>query len=703
MLPSIVIIALLTLTLVQAVAAEDVERAEPWEFRSHWGWYDGDRISYYDLGRSTNQTAPAFRLVDGAGDPVQGQDLIFGDLRPGVIIGVPPSVNYSDFHRIWDVQVPGGYVPNTLRSYTDLVDADLPMTERDLVWNTPMVPADSVLVGPDLDLHPLLEGWWENVSVHYFRFESSQDTPGLFDPASGLVRDSSTMAVFDPPGQLDILDTYPGQATHSPLSRLYIFNPISTEFVADSVRTWTEAESLGFPIFPDGGLYNHPVVGGREEIPRFDHADPAVYDLKEAWSGETSKVLYYDMGPMTEGEVDIYRFVTAQGAPIIAQHYLVETVAPGMLLGDVDTEGYYVTWRFNDIIVEDEGSFEPDVIKSMEDVRAMGFVIIQTDEYMVAPMVTKNASFKPQPSNPPGEGLDLVWYQGADVYLNIIDPTGLAFESRDAGMPQVNGPVYMFNNVTAVLGPDGQPYAGDRPILHVLPEDSANYSVIWSVVHASGGDGYRPGRFRTGAQLDQRGWSLSESGDRILAGFVAGPINVPAWKPERFTFVVGPVINEDDERLKGVDVRVSRGIDVVQGRTDSDGLVAFEVDSSWNGETIQTFLSKDGYLSSDHPAEIVDYEHYRPLGGYVPPMVSVDEGNGLDSAVGYALVALVIVVLFVMILLLKGRSDVEPSITDEEADEILSHEETDDEVLEVEDSLSLEDVEDLGEGPERLT
>jgi hypothetical protein len=84
-------------------------------------------------------------------------------------------------------------------------------------------------------------------------------------------------------------------------------------------------------------------------------------------------------------------------------------------------------------------------------------------------------------------------------------------------------------------------------------------------------------------------------------------------------------------------------------------------------------------------------------------MVSVDEGNGLDSAVGYALVALVIVVLFVMILLLKGRSDVEPSITDEEADEILSHEETDDEVLEVEDSLSLEDVEDLGEGPERLT
>ncbi len=694
-LPSIALVALTLLLLAQGTAAGDVERAQPWEFRSQWGWFEGDRVHYYDLGRASNQTAPAYRLVDGGGLQIEGQHLIFADLRSGILIGVPPGDDYSDFHRIWDVQVPAGYVPDTHRSLTDIVDAELPMTETDIVWNTPMVPADSALVGTGSQLHPLTSAWWEGVEVHYFRFESSADTPGLFDPVSGLVLNTSSMAVFDPAGQLDILYTYPGDATQSPLSRFYIFNPISTEYVADEVRSWEEAEGLGFPIFPEGNMYNRPVVGGKEVIPRFGHAEPAVYNLKEAWSGQTSRVLYYDMGPKIGGQATLYRFVTAQGMPIITQHYLVETVAPGILLGDVATEDYATTWNFNDIIVEDEASFDPDVIKSMDEVRAMGFQINATMDFMVAPMITKDAIFKPLPSRPPGEGLKMVWYRGTGVYLNVLDPDYSPFGIRGADEHDTN--------MTVILDPDGVPYPNERPILETLPTDEVNYSVIWSVVEASGGEGYRQGRFRTREQLEDRGWSFADSGERVLAGFVAGPINVPAWRPDRFTFVVGPVVGEDGKALKGVDVRVSRGVEVVSGRTDGDGMVPFEVNHTWNDETVRTFLSKEEYFNSDFPAEIVDYEHYIPLGGYVPPMVLVDDGSSLEGATTYALIGLLVIVLFVIALLIKGRGTEQPSITEEEADEIFGGGAHEDVASEDEDHLTEADVEDLESGPERLT
>jgi hypothetical protein len=695
-------LALMALTVLSSgSSAEDVQRAEPWEFRSQWGWYEGDRVHFYDLGRASNATAPVYMLVDGTGDPVQGQHLIFADLRPGIIIGVPPSPGYSDFHRVWEVQVPGGYVPNTHRSLGDLENASLPMTETDVVLNTPLVPANSTLVGTDADLHPIMTGWWEGVEVHYFSFESSADNPGLFDPERGLVLNTSSMAVFDPPGQLDMLYTYPGQARHSPLSRLYIFNPISTEYIADEVRAWDEAVALGFPIFPEGHMYNRPVVGGREAFPRFAHADPSVYELKEAWSGETSRVLYYDMGPMVPGEAALYRFVTEEGAPIISQHHLVEVVAPGVLLGDVVTEGYSTTWRYYDIIVEDEASFEPDIIKSMDDVRAMGFTINRTGEGIWAPMITRDAVFKPIPSNPPGDGLMLVWYRGTDVRLNVLDddPPYLVDVTNSFGDPDG----FLTVNVTVVLDPEGAPYPNERPILETLPTDDLNYSVAWSVVEASGGDGYRTGRFRTREQLEERGWSFNQSGEVRLSGFVAGPINVPAWKPERFTFVVGPVVDEDGKELKGVSVRVSRGVEVVQGTTDGEGKVGFEVNSTWNDETVQTFLSKDGFYNSNFPAEIEDYEHFIPLGGYVPPMVRLDDGGGLEDAATYVLAAVLVVVLFIIVLLIKGRSAEGPSITDEEADEIFSEDEPSETDVEEGDHLTAQDVDEIEGGPERLT
>ncbi len=669
-----VIMAVPTVFLVQPVAGDDYVPAGPWEFRSQWGWYEGDRVTYYDLGRASNTTAPAYRLVDGSSRPIEGQHLIFEDLRQGVLVGAPISGNYSDFHRIWDVEVPAGYVPNEIRSLADIWGANLSMTERDLVWNTPMVSEGSTLIGADSDLHPLTQGWWDGYEVHYLRFESSSDTPGLFDPGTALVRDARAIAVFDPPGQLEVLDTYPGEATYSPLTRLYNLIVFSSEFIPDTIRTIEEAEAEGSDIVPEGTMYNRPVVGGRETYPRYTPGASSSFELLEAWHGETSKALYYDLGPMTEGVAPLYRFVTNEGAPIQRQHWLVETVAPGVLQGDVDTDGYENVWRFHDIVVEDEANFREDVIKSMDDVRALGFTINVTDQYLVAPMVARYPVFLPPPSNPPGEGLALTWYSGADVYLIVLGEATVPVDTV---------------NMTIVLDPDGEPYPNQRPIMENVPGDG-NYSPVWSVVEASGGEGYRQGRFRTTDQLRERGWSFEDSGNGTLAGFVAGPQNTPAWKPQSFTFVVGPVVDEDDKPIKSAEVRVAMSLDVVEGTTDAQGLVEFEVDASWNGKTVMTFISKQDHYNIEFPAEIVDYEHFVPAGGYVPPMVRVDEGSTFDGTIVLVIGVVLVVIIVILVALGRGRSHGQRvTITEDEADEIFS-EYLDDEVGSVERRAGIE-------------
>ncbi len=660
---------LLTLLASPGATAEH-EPAAPWVFTSQWGWYHGERIEYYDLGRATNTTAPAYRLVDPGGDPIDGQRLIFGDLRPGVLVGAETGQNYSDFHRIWDVTVPDGYSPDQLRSLNELMVANLTMVETELVWNTPMVPAGSSLVGADSGAHPLQEGWWDGESVHYFRFETSSEVPGLFDSGTDRVRDVAALAVFDPPGQLDILDTYPGDATYSPLTRLFIFNPISTEFVADSVRSRQEAEALGFLLFPEGNLYNRPIVGGREAIARYEQGDRSTFSLLEAWWSETSKVLYYDLGPLSGKPAPIYRFVTEEGSPIVAQHMLVDVVAPGVLQGPVESDGYCPIWRVHEVVVVDETAFQPDVIKSLADVHDLGWTINVTDEYMVAPMVTREPLFLPAPSNPPGEGLVRAWYRGADVHLvhlAYIRPENLTEVDGGQVVPTAT------TNLTVLVDELGQPLSGQRPILGSIPGEEG-YTPVWSVVHASGGDGFRPDRFRTHEQLEARGWGLEPSGDWRLGGFVAGPVNTPAWKPQRFTFVVGPVRDQDGGAVRGAVVRVSRGIEVVQGTTDPEGLVSFEVNSTWNDQVVQVFVSKAGYEAFNFPAEIHGYERFEPSGGYVPEMVRVDDDGGLGASAAYAVVGLLVLAGVVLLLLGRGRKGRHPTLTEEEVDEIFAGE-----------------------------
>jgi hypothetical protein len=635
---SLLLLLLLRQGLVAPALAEEPTHAQPWTFRSQWGWYEGDRVDYYDLGLTKNSTAPVYRLVDDTGAPIEGQHLIFADLRLGVLVGPQASVNYSDFHRIWDVNAPSGYVPNEVRSLEEIVARGWQMTERSLVWNTPMVPKGSNLVGTDSGDHPLLQGWWNGTDVYYLRFETSADTPGLFDTTREKVREARVTTIFDPPGQLDVLDTYPGDPTYTPLSRPHTFIVFRLEYISDTVRSTSEVEALSLEhdwrVLPSNQLYNHPVVGGRTVVPRFQHGEPANFQKLEAWWNETSKVLYWDLGPVPNGTAPIYRFVSPEGAEFFQQHLMVDVVAPGTLVGDVDSEGYRPIWRIHDIVVEDVENFQTEIIKSMDDVRDMGYEIRATEELMLAPMVPEGSRFLPEGSNPPGGSLQMVWYRGIGVYLAVLSGP----QSEDALIDPASQELRS-TDLVVIVDDKGQPKAQQKPILMTLP-DMEGYTPVWSIVHASGGEGFRPDRFRNVSTLLGRGWTLLPAEQLTAGAFLAGPTNVPAWRPENFTFYVGPVVDDEGKTVKGAKVRVSREFEVIENTTDSQGMAGFDVPYRWNDQTLRVIVSKDGYVTVDLTAEIEDYEHFEPSGGSLPELVSEDSDEAIPMSLLYGVAIL---------------------------------------------------------------
>ena len=352
---------------------------------------------------------------------------------------------------------------------------------------------------------------------------------------------------------------------------------------------------------------------------------------------------------------------------LVSQHHVLGAVAPAVLTGDVDPEGYSPLWRIHDVLVEDESAFEPDVIKSVSDIEARGMSVTPRDDYLIAPMVTHDATFMPGRMDPPGGGLVRAWYGGAGVYLVL-----LANETDTARILDEGTLELATVDLVVTVDEGGEPHAGERPILTSHP-GIEGHSVVWSVVHASGGEGYREGRFRTEGQLLDKGWSLEATGALTLGAFVAGPTNTPPWSPEAFDFSVGPVLDEDGEPVEGATVRVLRDIEVLEARTDRDGYATFaEVNDTWNDEDVRLIVAKDGYVSIDIPAQIRDYERFVPSGGVLPDLVSEGGDDNLSEGSVYALVGMLAVAVVVMFALISSRSRQRRDVTEDEVDEIFS-------------------------------
>lgn len=126
---------------------------------------DGQPASYYDFGPATGFTMPAYRLVDEDGSPIEGQLLIIGEL--------PGATGYSDFWQITEVEVPPGYVPNSITSVAELMDAGYPQTLTVEAFNLPVVPdGSSARFGAENGR--LFPAWIENEIALSFAFTEAE-------------------------------------------------------------------------------------------------------------------------------------------------------------------------------------------------------------------------------------------------------------------------------------------------------------------------------------------------------------------------------------------------------------------------------------------------------------------------------------------------------------------------------------------------
>ena len=100
------------------------------------GWYRGANVYYPDFGPNPPAAIPIWAFItgmDASGNPqfVAGQRNVI-DSRPG-------DPGYSAFWRVNLVQVPDGYMANTLKSAADVVASGYEITQTDLMVNCPVV------------------------------------------------------------------------------------------------------------------------------------------------------------------------------------------------------------------------------------------------------------------------------------------------------------------------------------------------------------------------------------------------------------------------------------------------------------------------------------------------------------------------------------------------------------------------------------
>lgn len=96
---------------------------------------DGEPVAYYDFGLSSGFTMPVYRLVDETGAAIEGQ-------LP-IIASLPGQPGYSDFWQVTQVEVPPGYISNSITSAAELLEAELEQQLTVEVFNRPVVPAGS--------------------------------------------------------------------------------------------------------------------------------------------------------------------------------------------------------------------------------------------------------------------------------------------------------------------------------------------------------------------------------------------------------------------------------------------------------------------------------------------------------------------------------------------------------------------------------
>jgi hypothetical protein len=223
---------------------------------------DGRRATVYNFDLQATTPAPIYVFFeDGHDTPVRGQ--------LNVVTVVPGVVGYNDLWQVVKVDVPEGYVANSVTSYDEIVAAGYTMTTMPMLVNCPVVPEGSVarkrMAG---DYAELTQGWYEGKIIQYFHFGEkvvlavdgqvpTSDVYVAFNinpgepgggPASGFRTEAGGAKTHN------VLATTHQDAGYSPLWRVHAYDNASF----DDVRDLATAQAA--PAIALDGVVNAPIV-----------------------------------------------------------------------------------------------------------------------------------------------------------------------------------------------------------------------------------------------------------------------------------------------------------------------------------------------------------------------------------------------------------------------------------------------------------
>jgi hypothetical protein len=222
---------------------------------------------------------------------------------------------------------------------------------------------------------PRVDGWYRNTSVSYLDYGAQ---PNVAVPILAFFEAASPSTPVA--GQGNIIDTIPGQPGYSDFWRVYkVLVPAA--YVANSIRSLSDAVASGYTIEPTDLVVNCPVVDPGTTI------QGSSTPLVSGWY-RNREVFYFDHGlnspadGFVVGDAPIYAFFQMNGAPVAGQRNVID-----VLPGDA---GYSDLWKVVKVVVD-----ATYVANSLQDARSIvaardaGQVTLETTEiYVNCPVVS---------------------------------------------------------------------------------------------------------------------------------------------------------------------------------------------------------------------------------------------------------------------------------------------------------------------------
>jgi PKD repeat protein len=644
------------------------------QLEAHTGWYDGDHVTYYDLGQSQATAANVYmfyyeNISDDHATKVPGQKVIIDDIPGNIFVGNEGDYGYTGLWSTVKVLVDEDYEPNTVKSVTDIISNSYPTVEVAEPAVCPVLPFGSVFLDhPDGETTPE-QGWYRDNPVYIECMSSLSES--TYNTTTHGVKLGNIYTFPQVDGHLPIFDTIPVDADNYTAVWQVMNVSVPDDHELDQLR---DADTIEALIGTTGGGYEATIEG--------TILAPIVGDI------------------VTEGIAPQAR----AGTDVTAKQGMSVTFDGSDSTDNVDIVSYNWTFEDNGTMVQLEGAIASYIFEVIDVINVTLTVAdgeaLEDSDVMVVTVIDGYAPI-------PDAGEDRTVLTGEMVVFNASNSTdnvGITEYLWDFGdnmtrtgmlvnHTYVNPGTYNVTlNVTdaegnwavdtlvvTVVAPNNPPQ-----VVGILDQEvTVGYTFRYQVM-ASDPDGdnltYNLIKGPDGMVVDPSTGEityLAQEGHSGLTYFVEvrvsdGQANVSvlfnllvkAVVVQDINVTLGPIRDENDDNVKGVLVEITYDFEYRNSTTDNYGKTTIKVPASWVNRTVTVTISKDGYEKKTFMGTIGEDGSFTPSNGKYPEFKT--KSADVKPDYNFLILALVVLIVLIVVLVFMKKPEEEEDWKDEE-------------------------------------